>query len=223
MLVKILSSEAVYDELADAVLSFDADKVLETTKKALDLGLGPGDIIENGLGKGLKMVGEKFERCEIWLMHLVAAAEAAQKAIVELLEPEILKRKEVRVSLGKVVIGTVAGDIHDIGKNIVRALLTAAGFEVHDLGKDVSVKDFISKVKETDANILAASALLTSTAPVQKDVIDALKKEGLRERVKVMVGGAAVSAEWAEEIGADGYAPNAATAVELAKKFIRTK
>ena len=215
-----MSSETVYDELADAVLSYDSDKVLETTRKALDLGLGPGDIIENGLGKGLRVVGEKFQKCEIWLMHLVAAAEAAQRAIVELLEPEILKRKEVRSSLGKVVIGTVAGDIHDIGKNIVRALLTAAGFEVHDLGKDVPVKDFISKVKETDASILAASALLTSTAPVQKDVLEALKKEGLRERVKVMVGGAAVSAEWAEEIGADGYAPNAAAAVELAKKFM---
>lgn len=215
-----MSIEGVYGELADAVLSFDADKVLETTRKALDLGLGPGDIIENGLGKGLKMVGEKFEGGEIWLMHLVAAAEAAQRAIVELLEPEILKRKEVRISLGKVVLGTVAGDIHDIGKNIVRALLTAAGFEVHDLGKDVPVKDFISKVKETDANILAASALLTSTAPVQKDVIDALKKEGLRETVKVMVGGAAVSAEWAEEIGADGYAPNATLAVKLAKELM---
>jgi len=218
-----LSTEAVYDELADAVLSFDADKVLETTKKALDLGLGPGDIIENGLGKGLKMVGEKFEGGEIWLMHLVAAAEAAQRAIVELLEPEILKRKETRTSLGKVVIGTVAGDIHDIGKNIVRALLTAAGFEIHDLGKDVPVKDFIAKVKETNASILAASALLTSTAPVQKDIVEALKKEGLRERVKVMVGGSAVSAEWAEEIGADGYAPNAVGAIELVKKLMRIK
>jgi len=218
--VEILSTEAVYEGLSDAVLSFDADKVLETTKKALDLGLGPGDIIEKGLGKGLKRVGEKFEGGEIWLMHLVAAAEAAQRAIVELLEPEILKRKEVRKSLGKVVLGTVAGDIHDIGKNIVRALLTAAGFEVHDLGKDVSVKDFISKVKEIDASIIAASALLTSTAPEQKDVIDTLKKEGLREKVKVMVGGSAVSAEWAEEIGADGYAPNATLAVKLAKELM---
>ena len=217
MLVKHLSSEAVYSELANAILSFDVDKVLETTKKALDLGLGPGDIIENGLGKGLRMVGEKFERCEIWLMHLVAAAEAAQRAIVELLEPEILKRKEVRTSLGRVVIGTVAGDIHDIGKNIVRALLTAAGFEVHDLGKDVPVEDFINKVKETDADILAASALLTSTAPVQKEIVDDLERKGLREKVKVIVGGAAVSGEWAEEIGADGYAPNAAVAVKLAK------
>ena len=223
VVVKHLSSEAVYSELVNAVLSFDADIVLETTRKALDLGLGPGDIIENGLGKGLKIVGEKCEKCEIWLMHLVAAAEAAQRATVELLEPEILKRKEVRKSLGKVVIGTVAGDIHDIGKNIVRALLTAAGFEVHDLGKDVPVKDFISKVKETNANILAASALLTSTAPVQKDIVEALKKEGLREKVKVMVGGSAVSAEWAEEIGADGYAPTAATAVALAQRIIRTK
>jgi len=215
-----LSTKAVYDELVAAVLSFDADKVLETTKKALDLGLSPGDIIENGLGKGLKIVGEKFEKCEIWLMHLVAAAEAAQRAIVELLEPEILKRKETRTSLGKVVIGTVAGDIHDIGKNIVRALLTAAGFEVHDLGKDIPVKDFIDKVRETNASILAASALLTSTAPVQRDIVEALKKEGIRAKVKVMVGGAAVSAEWAEEIGADGYAPNAAAAVELAKRFM---
>jgi len=222
-LVKILSTKIIYDELVAAVLSFDADKVLETTKKALEIGLSPGDIIENGLGKGLKTVGEKFEKCEIWLMHLVAAAEAAQRAIVELLEPEILKRKETRTSLGKIVIGTVAGDIHDIGKNIVRALLTAAGFEVHDLGKDIPVKDFIDKVRETNANILAASALLTSTAPMQRDIVEALKKEGIRKKVKVMVGGAAVSAEWAEEIGADGYAPNAAAAVELAKRFMGVK
>jgi len=222
-LVKILSTKIIYDELVAAVLSFDADKVLETTKKALEIGLSPGDIIENGLGKGLKTVGEKFEKCEIWLMHLVAAAEAAQRAIVELLEPEILKRKETRTSLGKIVIGTVAGDIHDIGKNIVRALLTAAGFEVHDLGKDIPVKDFIDKVRETNASILAASALLTSTAPMQRDIVEALKKEGIRKKVKVMVGGAAVSAEWAEEIGADGYAPNAAAAVELAKRFMGVK
>lgn len=222
-MVKILSTKIIYDELVAAVLSFDADKVLETTKKALEIGLSPGDIIENGLGKGLKTVGEKFEKCEIWLMHLVAAAEAAQRAIVELLEPEILKRKETRTSLGKIVIGTVAGDIHDIGKNIVRALLTAAGFEVHDLGKDIPVKDFIDKVRETNANILAASALLTSTAPMQRDIVEALKKEGIRKKVKVMVGGAAVSAEWAEEIGADGYAPNAAAAVELAKRFMGVK
>lgn len=222
-MVKILSTKIIYDELVAAVLSFDADKVLETTKKALEIGLSPGDIIENGLGKGLKTVGEKFEKCEIWLMHLVAAAEAAQRAIVELLEPEILKRKETRTSLGKIVIGTVAGDIHDIGKNIVRALLTAAGFEVHDLGKDIPVKDFIDKVRETNASILAASALLTSTAPMQRDIVEALKKEGIRKKVKVMVGGAAVSAEWAEEIGADGYAPNAAAAVELAKRFMGVK
>jgi len=206
--------------LANAVLSFDADKVLETTKKALNLGLSPGDIIEKGLGKGLRIVGEKFEKGEMWLMHIVAAAEVAQRAINELLEPEILRRKEVRTSLGKVVIGTVAGDVHDIGKNIVRALLTASGFEVHDLGKDVPIEDFISKVKETNANIVAASALLTSTALTQRDIIEALKREGLRERVKVMVGGSAVSTEWAREIGADGYAPDAVEAVELAKKFM---
>jgi len=172
------------------------------------------------LGKGLRIVGEKFERGEMWLMHIVAAAEVAQRAINELLEPEILRRKEVRTSLGRVVIGTVAGDIHDIGKNIVRALLTASGFEVHDLGKDVPIEDFISKVKETNANIVAASALLTSTALTQRDIIEALKREGLRERVKVMVGGSAVSTEWAREIGADGYAPDAVEAVELAKKFM---
>jgi len=194
--------------------------VLETTKKALNLGLSPGDIIEKGLGKGLRIVGEKFEKGEMWLMHIVAAAEVAQRAINELLEPEILRRKEVRTSLGKVVIGTVAGDVHDIGKNIVRALLTASGFEVHDLGKDVPIEDFISKVKETNANIVAASALLTSTALTQRDIIEALKREGLRERVKVMVGGSAVSTEWAREIGADGYAPDAVEAVELAKKFM---
>jgi len=223
VLVKNVSSEVVYEELANAILSFDADKVFETTKKALDLGLNPSDIIEKGLAKGLRVVGEKFENGEMWVIQLVAAAEAAQRALTELLEPEIVKRKIVRTSLGKVVIGTVAGDIHDIGKNIVRAMLTAAGFEVHDIGKDVPVKDFITKVKETNADILAASALLTSTAPMQKDIVEAVKKEGLRDRVKIVVGGSAVSAEWAEEIGADGYAPNATLAVKLAKELMGVK
>lgn len=218
-----MSSEVVYDELADAVLSFDADKVFETTKKALRLGLSPGDIIEKGLAKGLRIVGERFENGEIWIIQLVAAAEAAQRALNELLEPEIFRRKMVRTSLGKVVIGTVAGDIHDIGKNIVRAMLTAAGFEVHDLGKDVPVEDFLAKVKETNADILAASALLTSTAPVQKDIVETVEKEGLRSRVKIIVGGAAVSEEWAKEIGADGYAPNAVLAVKLTKELLGVK
>ena len=145
-----MGQEAIFDELVNAVLSFDADKVMDTTRKALSQGIDPVSIIDDGLAKGLRVVGKKFEDGELFLMHLVAAAEAVQRALKELLEPEISKRKEKRESLGRIVIGTVAGDIHDIGKNIVAALLFASGFEAHDLGKDVPVEEFVNKAKEVD-------------------------------------------------------------------------
>ena len=129
-----MSSQALLDELAAAVQTFDADKVMEVTRKALAAGIDPSTVIEQGIAKGLKIVGKKFEDGELFLMHLVAAAEPSQKAIKELIEPEIKKRKGERKSAGKVVLGTVAGDIHDIGKNIVGAMLIAAGFDVIDIG-----------------------------------------------------------------------------------------
>jgi len=208
------------DEVVAAVQTFDVEKVMEATNKALNAGIDPLKIIEQGLTKGLKIVGEKFGSGELFLMHLVAAAEASKKALSEILEPRIAKAKAERKSLGKIVIGTVAGDIHDIGKNIVASMLFAAGFEVHDLGKDVPVNQFIDKSKEVRANVVASSALLSTTMPMQHEIVKALVSEGMRGKVKVMVGGAPVTQDWAKEIGADGYGENAIEAVNVTKRVL---
>ncbi|MBS7657768.1 MAG: corrinoid protein [Candidatus Bathyarchaeia archaeon] len=216
-------SEGVFEEISEAIQSFEEEKVFNAVKKALSLGVDPTEIIEKGIARGLKIVGDKYERGELFLMHLVAAAEPAQKVVKELLEPEIKKRAGERKSLGKVVIGTVQGDIHDIGKNIVAAMLFAAGFEVYDLGKDVPAEEFAKKAKELNANIVGASALLSTTLPVQKEIIEALKAMGIRDKVKTIFGGAPCTAEWVEEIGGDGYAENAIEAVKVAKRLIGVK
>ncbi len=215
-----MARQDIFEELVNSVMSFDADKVMDSTRKAMNKGVDPVTIIEDGLGKGLRIVGKKFEDGELFLMHLVAAAEAAQKALKELLEPEIARRKEKRKSLGRIVIGTVAGDIHDIGKNIVAAMLFAAGFEVYDLGKDVPVEEFVKKAREVDANIVGASALLSTTLPMQHELVMAMATAGLREKVKLIFGGAPVTEEWVREIGGDGYGENAVEAVRVAKRVL---
>lgn len=206
--------------IAEAILEFDEEKLLKEVKEALDSGLDPVKVLEEGVAAGLRKVGELFEKGELFLMHVVVAAEAAKKAIEELIEPKIMEKGEKRKGLGKVVIGTVAGDIHDIGKNIVAAMLTAAGFEVYDLGKDVPVEKFIEKAREVQADIIAASALLSTSMPVQREIVNALEEASLKGRIKVMVGGAPVTEEWAREIGADGYGADAVEAVEVAKKLV---
>jgi len=217
-----LSEQAKLDDIVNSVQTFDPDKVMEATNNALEAGIDPLKIIENGLTKGLRIVGEKFENGELFLMHLVAAAEASKKALKELLEPRLAQSKEQRKSLGKVVIGTVAGDIHDIGKNIVASMLFAAGFEVHDIGKDIATEQFISKTKEVNANIVASSALLSTTMPVQGEIVKTLVAQGMRDNVKIMVGGAPVTENWAKEIGADGFAENAIEAVNVTKRLVNT-
>ncbi len=212
-------SEFDYSAIARKIVDVDEEGLLKDVKNALDLGLSPGDIITKGLGAGLKIVGDKYESGEFWLTNIVASAEIVQKALREFIEPEIVKRKEVRKSLGKVIIGTVEGDVHDIGKNIVIAMLIAEGFEVFDIGKDASTKDFVDKVKEVGADVVGASAMLTTTALKQKDLADALKKEGLIGKVQYIVGGVAASKEWAEEIGAS-YALNGIEAPKIIKRIL---
>lgn len=218
-----MSQQAILEELANAVQAFDSDKVMETTMKALASSIDPGIIIEQGLAKGLRIVGKKFEDGELFLMHLVAAAEPAQKAIKELLEPEIKKRGEERKAPGKVVLGTVAGDIHDIGKNIVGAMLIAAGFDVHDIGKDVPTEQFVNKAKEVKADIIGASALLSTSLPMQHEIVKACEAEGIRNKVKLIFGGAPVTEEWVREIGGDGYGENATEAVKVAKRLLNIR
>jgi len=208
------------EEIINAVLSFDGDKVTEVTKKALKQGQDPVKVLDE-LTKALRIVGKKFEDGEFFLMHLVAAAEPVQRVIKDILEPEMLKKKETRKSLGKVVLGTVAGDIHDIGKNIVGAMLFAAGFEVFDIGKDIPPEQFVAKAKEVNANLVGASALLSTSLPMQREIVEGIVAAGLRDKVKLFFGGAPVTEEWVKEIGGDGYAENAMEAVNVAKKLLK--
>jgi len=174
------------------------------------------------LAEGIKNIGNLFERGEIFLPELIMAAEA-MKAGTEILMSEVRKRGLNVKKLGKVVIGTVQGDIHDIGKNIVISMLEASGFKVIDLGVDVPAEEFIKKVKEVQPDVLGMSALLTTTAPEQSRVIEMLKDSGLRDKVKVIIGGAATSESWADEIGADAYAADAVEAVKKIKHLIEIK
>jgi dimethylamine corrinoid protein len=208
-----------FDNLKNAMVALEKDDVISNTAKSLEAGIEPLDIIENGLLPGLNTIGELFENEEIFLPELMRSAQIFQEAMA-LLQPKIREMGKVVKKKGTVVIGTVKGDMHYIGKNIVRLLMETAGFEVHDLGVDVDPFKFIVKADEVNADMIALSALLTTTLIGQKDLIEALKGQGKRERYKVLLGGGAVTKAWADEIGADGYAQNAYGAVELAKSFV---
>lgn len=209
------------DLLAQIQLSIIEGKPEDTvrlTAAALEAGTEPMDVIGRGLLPGIQVVGEKFASGEYFLPQLVIAGSAMQKAM-ELLRPALEQREQKLESLGTVVIGTVQGDIHEIGKSLVGILLSANGFQVYDLGVDVPTETFVSKVRETRATMVGLSALLTTTKAVQREVIEALTAAGLRSQVKVLVGGAPVSQQWADTIGADGYAQDAQAAVQLAKRL----
>lgn len=208
----------VGDAVKEALLAFDQDKLVETTKKALDGGHSPQELID-ALTAALKEVGEKFEKGEFFLAELVTAGEAAKTVISEYLRP-LLKKTSTREAAGSIVIGTVAGDIHDIGKGIVASMFFTAGFEVIDLGVDVPVEKFVETTREKKPDIVAMSALLSTTLPMQREVIEALKKNNLRDQVRVIVGGSPVTDEWAKEIGADGYGEDAVAGVKLVKKLL---
>lgn len=203
-----------YDENAQDTMS-------QLARKGIELGVDPVNLIE-GITKGLKRIGNEFEKGERFLPDLIMASEIA-KAGTAVIEPELKRLGTKSRSLGAVVIGTVQGDIHSIGKDIVASMLEANNFEVHNLGVDISRDTFVEKVRELRPNILGLSALLNVTLIEQKAVIEALKKAGLRTHVKVMVGGAPATVPWAKKIGSDGYAPSAVEAVRLARKLIKQK
>jgi corrinoid protein of di/trimethylamine methyltransferase len=207
------------ENLRKAVLELDADRVRLATEEAVRIGIDPIEAIDQGLSRGVRTIGDKFAAGEAFLTELVMAGEA-MKAGVEILRPIMLQRKLQRKSAGVIVIGTVRGDIHDIGKNIVAVMAESAGFEVNDLGVDTAPEKFVEKSRETKAQVIAMSALLTVTTPEQKVVIEAAQKAGIRKSVKVAVGGAAVTPEWAREIGAEGYSDNAVDSVELFKRLV---
>lgn len=205
--------------LREQLLTFDIDKFTATVKNLIKEGLSPVEVV-NALTEVLKEVGRKYENGEMFLIHLVSVGDMTKRVTSEVLEPLLKIGGGQRNSLGRIVIGTVAGDIHDIGKTIVATMFFSAGFEVVDLGRDVSVEEFVRKAEETNADIVAMSALLTTTLPVQREVVEALKKSGLRNRVKILVGGAPATAKWAEEIGADGYAGDPMEAIKVAKRLL---
>ncbi|NLA27082.1 MAG: hypothetical protein GX878_06760, partial [Firmicutes bacterium] len=203
-----MEKDKLFAEMKQAVLEGEIELAEELAQKAVEGGLNPLEAIETGYVPGIDEVGALFEQGEIFLPELIAAAEA-MKAALAVLEPVLQERDMSRDILGKVVIGTMHNDIHDIGKDMVASMLMAAGFEVTNLGINVPCDLFISTAKKEQAQILALSALLTTTMPEQKLVIEALEREGLRSGVKVLVGGAPVNQQWADEIEADGYAENA--------------
>ena len=211
-------SEEIYQQLAQAVIDGEAEDAEALAKHALDIGLEPLDCINEGLTKGIQYVGELFGEGECYLPELVLSADA-MKAALGVLEPAMLGGKQ-REIVGKVVMGTVQGDLHEIGKNLVSAMLTANGFQVIDLGVDVPISEFIKAIKENNATIVGASALLTTTMKEQELLVDALEEAGLRKQVKVMIGGAPVNKEYSDQIGADGYAENAVSAVNLAFRLV---
>lgn len=212
-----MEQEQIFSQLAEAVLEGDEDIVAELTDKAILEGLDPLAIINDGLTKGIQLVGARFASGEYFLPDLLIGARAMDTGIKKL-EPLLAGKN--REFFGKVLMGTVQGDLHEIGKNIVIMMFKTAGFEVLDLGIDVSSKVFIEKTKEYCPDIIGISALLTTTIGRQKEIIDLLEEEGLRKNVKVIIGGAPINQAWADKIGADGYAEDASEAVTVAKKLV---
>jgi len=210
-------SQTIIDEIRETLPTYDEERVLKLTRDALAQGLDPLQIFEQGLVKGLLIVEDKWTKEEAYLPELMVSADIVTKGL-EILKPE-LKARDIKMrTLGKVVIGTVQGDIHDIGKNIVVIMLEIAGFEVHDLGKNVPIEKFIKKAKEVNADVIAASALMTTTMTVQKELADAINKSGIKTKY-LLVGGAVTTKEWAEQIGA-AYAADAIAAVRVVKRLL---
>jgi 5-methyltetrahydrofolate--homocysteine methyltransferase len=205
------------EALAQAIINGKAPDAKAITEAALAEGVGPGDILNKGLVAGMAVVGTKFKNNEFYVPEVLIAARAMKQAM-EVLRPK-LASSGVKPA-GKVAIGTVRGDLHDIGKNLVAMMLEGAGFEINDLGVDVKPEQFVEAVKG-GSGVIALSALLTTTMPAMKETIEALKADGVRDKAFVMIGGAPVTQNYADEIGADGYSPDAASAVDTAKSLLK--
>ncbi|MGD9078244.1 MAG: B12-binding domain-containing protein [Desulfobacterales bacterium] len=214
-----MSKEDLIKAAVEAVIKGDEEAAVGVANKVVAEGLDPIEIISDGFAKGMITVGDLFAKEEYALPQVLLSAGAMQDAM-DVLDPHI-PRQDVKEKMGVVVIGTVQGDIHEIGKRIVGTMLEVYGFEVHDLGADVPIETFIEKAKELKADIVATSALMTTTMMSQKKLEEALKEAGMRDSVKTMVGGAAVTQEWADSIGADGYGQDVTEAVEEAKQLVK--
>ncbi len=214
-----MTKTEIYARMSAAIVAGDRDEARRLAEDALRSGFDLIEVVEQGYLPGIQKVGELWEQGEYFLPELISSAEA-MKAAMAVLEPALNRQGSGAVMGGKVVIGTVEGDIHDIGKNLVASMLQAGGFEVFDLGADVKMERFIDKAEEVGAALICLSALLTTTMMNQRRLIGLLRDKGLRDKYKVLVGGAPATRKWAEEIGADGYAENAVAAVKLAKALV---
>jgi len=209
----------ILEQLQESIIAGEPEQAQELAARALESGIVPLAAIESALTPGMGIVGERYECGEYFIPDLMMAAEAMKQAM-GVFEPALMARQEQRQVLGVVVIGTVKGDIHEIGKSLVGTMLSAAGFQVYDLGVDVPAGQFVERVQATGANVVGLSALLTTTMRNQGAVIEALKEAGLRQQVKVIIGGAPASPDWAQTIGADAYAENANEAVGVVKQML---
>jgi corrinoid protein of di/trimethylamine methyltransferase len=208
----------LFKEMAEAVIAGDEERTVSLAKEALSEGVNPTEAIEKGFAEGMKEIGRLFETLEIYLPQVIISADAMTAGV------EVFRQYLVgtggEVPKKTVLLGTIQGDVHDIGKNIVKIMLESNGFRVYDLGRDVPVLQFIEKVKELNPDIVGVSALMTTTMVHMPKLIEALQENGLREKVKVMLGGAPVLPEWAKKIGADGYGESAMEAVRVAKNLV---
>jgi len=214
--------EADFAAMRQSIVDGAPENALALAKQALAQGFPALEVIDSGFVPGMTEVGEQFAKHRMFLPDMLAAAEA-MRAAMSVLEPELKRQGEERPTAGTVILGTTKGDIHEIGKTLVGTLLTANGFQVHDLGVDVPSEQFASRARELNADIIGVSALLTTTMRGQKSVVEAVEREGLRSSVRIIVGGAPVTQRWAEQIGADGYAKDAISAVTLVKNLMEHK
>ena len=212
-------SSPILEQLCQAVIDGDIDKVNQLCREALQRGIDPLEAISKGLARGAKELGDRFGRGEVFLVDLMLAGEA-MKAGTAMLLPNVKEASTRRQSLGKVMMGTVKGDIHSIGKDIVATLMEAEGFEIENIGEDIPEGTFVGKVKEHKPSVLGLSSLMTVTMPAQREVIKLLENDALRSQVKVIVGGAPTSQNWADEIGADGWAGDAVSATKKVRQLV---
>lgn len=206
-----------FEKLSDTVIKGNSDLVVQLTQKAVEENVKPNEIIENGLITGMNVVGKRFKAGDMFVPEVLMAAKAMKEGM-NLVKPLLVEGE--MPSKGKILLGTVSGDLHDIGKNLVGMMIESSGMEIINVGTDVSPEDFVKKIKQYKPDVLAMSALLTTTMLSMKDTIEVLKEEGLRDSVKVVVGGAPVTQEFADKIGADGWAPDAASAKDLVYRLV---
>ncbi len=209
------------DDLVKAVMDGDEEEATAAAEHVVQAGV-PIDTVIDGLTRGMREIGEQFARMDIFLPEMMMSAQAMKAAMV-VLDPEIQKAGAVTETKGTIVIGTVEGDMHEIGKDVVIILLQVQGFEVHDLGINVNALDFVNKAEEVNADIIGASSLMTTTMPNQKDIIEILKEKGIRDKYHVILGGAPVTQEWVDQVGADSWGENAGKAVEVLERVMEER